>query len=478
MKLRNALLTTGFAIATTALFAQDAAKQNPNTVPTKSELDNWSVGINAGSMLFYGDIKQYEFAPVTKYNNEWRFGCGATVTRSFNSIFSGQLQFLYGELSGTKRKINRTFEANVLEYSLNGIINLSNLTFSQKAKPRKISFYGLVGFGLTTFKSQLSELNTGKDVGSFGYAASGPGSKRTKEIVIPVGLGIKYKLSPKLDLGLEGTLRNANSDKLDVTVSPTNKNDKYGYTDVTLTYKFGQKADAMEWVNPLDALYADNAAIKSKIEGLTTDSDKDGVADIFDKDNATPDGVKVYGDGTAVDTDGDGVPDSQDADPFTAKGAKVDNKGKESDADGDGVPDSKDQEANTPSGALVNFQGKSIHTTAGTTEVSSTGYLPSIYFASGSAAIQYKYYENLAAIARVLKANPSIKLTIVGNADAKGSDKQNDKIAMKRAEAVAANLSKVYGIESSRLKVESKGKTEILGKTDAVNRRVDFKVSK
>src|SRR5437867_2143014 len=99
MKLRNALLITGlFAMTASGVFAQDASKQNattnPNTTETKSELDNWSVGINAGTLLFYGDVKQHDYFPTTSYNNEVKFGYGLSVSRAFNSVLSIQGQLL------------------------------------------------------------------------------------------------------------------------------------------------------------------------------------------------------------------------------------------------------------------------------------------------------------------------------------------------------------------------------------------------
>jgi OmpA-OmpF porin, OOP family len=484
MKLRNKFLTTGLmALVSTGLLAQETSTPTASAPASQREIDRWSVGVNGGVLLFYGDIRQYDFYPVTEYNSEWRFGGGLTVNRSFNSFFSLQGQLLFGQLSGSRaiRRAGRTFtstwpadvyfETNIFEYGVNAVINLSNLTLSQRSKPRKLSVYALAGLGLVTFDSEVKSLQT-----EFRFNKSG----KTTETVVPVGLGVKYKINNKFDVGLETTFGNVNTDKLDATVVNGSASDKYSYSDVTLTYKFGENADKNQWVNPLDALVADMNTMKAKVEGLSNDTDKDGVADIFDKDNSTPDGVKVYGDGTAVDTDGDGVADAQDADPFTVKGAKVDSKGKEADSDNDGVSDSKDLEPNTASGALVNFPGKAIKVeNSDNTEISSTGYLPSVYFQSGSANVQYKYYENLAAVARVLKANPSLKLTVVGHADTKGSDKINEKLAQKRAEAVVKHLSSVYGIEASRLTAQSKGKTETFAKgNDAMNRRVDFKVSK
>jgi hypothetical protein len=45
---------------------------------------------------------------------------------------------------------------------------------------------------------------------------------------IPVGLGVKYKLKPRINLGFEWTMRFSTTDKLDATPEGTQLNDPYG----------------------------------------------------------------------------------------------------------------------------------------------------------------------------------------------------------------------------------------------------------
>jgi OOP family OmpA-OmpF porin len=446
MKLKHTLLATGFAaLSITGSFAQDAQKAvsaTTNGTATKSKfLDHWSIGVNAGTLLFYGDVKQYDYYPVTKFHNEYQFGYGLTITKTLTPVFGIQGALLNGQVSATKRAklVNGVFVgqglyfvSDVFEYTLSGVINFSNISFSGQLEPRKFNFYGLVGVGISSYKTSLYDLYTDKLVGQEPYGGSYNGRSRSRELVMPVGLGAKYRINKKFDIGLESTFHFINTDKFDGVVAG-NAKDVYQYTDVTFTYKIGEKTNSMDWINPIQVLAMKQDSLATKVNGLTNDADKDGVSDLFDKDSNTPEGAKVYGDGTAVDTDGDGVADAQDSDPFSAKGAKVDSKGKEFDADNDGVPDSRDLEPNSASGALVNFQGKTIMVDAktNTTDEASTAYLPSIYFNTNSANVQYKYYENLAAVARVMKTNPSIKLTVVGNTDKVGNEESNKKLGMK-----------------------------------------------
>jgi hypothetical protein len=45
---------------------------------------------------------------------------------------------------------------------------------------------------------------------------------------IPVGIGVKYKLKPRVNLGFEWTVRFSTTDKLDATPTGTQLKDPYG----------------------------------------------------------------------------------------------------------------------------------------------------------------------------------------------------------------------------------------------------------
>lgn len=464
-----------------------AQKASQKTNDSESEIDRWSVGINGGATVFFGDIKQYGFLPALKWQNELKYAAGLSLERSFSPVFSLRLNGFGAQVAGSKAigkggaifvspyPSNVTFESTAFSGDLDIVINFSNLSLAARNKPRHFFFYGFAGAGYMLYKTTLYDIDK-----TMVISKQSTTGKFSHAMDFPIGLGLKYRLSPHLDLGLEETFHILGTDLFDNTEVLGSSYDKISYSSLSLTYKFGSKADNNEWVNPLDALATDMNSMKAKVDGLSNDTDKDGVADIFDKDNATPVGIKVYGDGTAVDSDGDGVPDSQDADPFTGKGAKVDDKGRELDSDADGVPDSKDVEPNTPEGSLVNFQGRTINVEqTNSSDLNTSGYMPSVYFASGNAAVQYKYFESLAAVAKVMKSNPSVKLVVEGHADSKGSEKLNGKLALKRAQNVVAHLVKVYGIQADRLTAESKGSSEpFAAGQDGINRRVDFVITK
>ena len=88
-----------------------------------------------------------------------------------------------------------------------------------------------------------------------------------------------------------------------------------------------------------------------------TDSDKDGVFDVYDKCQETPEGFSVDIYGCPIDTDLDGVVDYQDRCEDTPKGINVDIKGCPIDTDEDGIADYKDSCIHTPTGISVDPLG-------------------------------------------------------------------------------------------------------------------------
>ena len=283
---------------------------------------------------------------------------------------------------------------------------------------------------------------------------------------------VKYRLSNliDLDLGMQG--KYLFSDIADGFPSGSN-NDFLVYTHVGVSFNFGgpKESTSVIYSNPLDDMYADVQEMKDNYDQLTHDDDKDGVSNLFDKDNSTPEGAVVDGSGKSLDVDQDGIPDNMDEDPFTAKGAKVDAAGRAVDSDGDGVADYMDKEANTPAGTMVNFQGQTIK--GGMDDA----FVPSVYFSFNSADISAANHQRLATIARLLKNNANAKIVVTGSADPTGSEEYNKNLGMRRAEAVKKQLSQVYGIDAARIEAKSDGESNQFAKgRNDINRRADITI--
>lgn len=507
MKIKS--LIALFVLATVpSLYAQES--QNSSSVsnyglPQMKDFDRWSAGITIGTSHLLGDLlsgpqNNNRFLDNANINPALGLQVHHQLTHSIGirgrgviSRFSGGDEEYLDSL--TLQPISfgndlgnslwtEDYESPMYEASLEMTYNFGNISFLNRNK--NFHMVATLGLGLFNFDTEITgRIKDSVNLPTQLIRRSG----KITEIMVPLSLGFKYKIN-KIDIGMAFEYRKTFTDNVDATVKTFSEFDNYILGTVGINYTFGKKNKPMEWVNPMEVVYNDMADMKEKIDILSGDKDKDGVSDLFDKDNTTPEGTKVYGDGTMVDTDGDGVADNKDADPFTPKGAKVDANGQEADTDGDGVADSKDLEPSTASGSLVNFQGVTIakpgdfgkdgaglNGLSGTSGKNGVGYLPSVFFDLGSASIKSNFHDRILVIARVLQANPTLKVRITGNCDITGSEDENIRLGQRRADNVKEHLIRNYNIDGSRLITETKGKKEpMANKLNPMNRRVDFSV--
>ena len=113
--------------------------------------------------------------------------------------------------------------------------------------------------------------------------------------------------------------------------------------------------------------------------------------------------------------------------------------------------------------------------------VTSTGRVAiyGILFDAGSSVITPESKASLDQIAALLQENANLNLHVVGHTDNQGSVDSNFALSKARAAAVAANLSKLYGIVTARLSANGvsslapvASNTDELGR--AKNRRVEL----
>jgi len=483
-------------ITSSNLFAQSSVTYKGN-----------SITLQGGLLTGFTDVHSYDFKRISHSPaSEYQFGIGASFNHMFNSVWGMRIGFQVGKLEGIADSVKQGaqysypfkrlgfkepvyFTTPISNFGLSMYSDLSSLAISLKKanqKPnsnRKFGFYNVLGINVVNFNSEIHSISTDTLYHKYlqGY------TDKTHEIEFPMGFGIKGKLSHTLDLAFEGVMHNVHTDKLDAYVSDRNNlyksnNDMYFATNLALTYKFvGSDANAeyVEWMDPTEYMYDEYQMLSDKMKKMTTDSDNDGVADIFDKEQNTPTGNKVDGSGVSLDVDYDGVPDANDKDLFSPKGSTVNKDGQPNDADGDGVPDALDKEPNSKPGALVNFQGKTIPTNTGSGTTTISGTLPTIYFDTDQSVVKETYYGDLAGLAKMMKADANMKIVCTGYADERGSDSYNMSLGNKRAQAVKDFLVKYYGIDASRIDTASKGEGNPLSKSFySINRRVDVEIKK
>jgi outer membrane protein OmpA-like peptidoglycan-associated protein len=413
-------------------------------MPHASDYNTWSIGINAGPTLLYGNATTeayYKDRPV----RDLGLFFGATVKKSLSHLFGLEAQFAMGTIKGkniygsyfdgqnrySNELLNGVVDTKVhYDLSLNGVFTLGNFSWlSRKAK--KFNLVGSIGWGFISFDpSFTSDWNQNKTRVDTNASYSKKGLGTTQEFIVPAGIGVIYNASQHFNILLKYRYTVALGSKLDYAWDPAIFHESYGYAYLGLIYIFGKKEKNIDWVNPAGEIYNQLSDVKKKIDGLAQTVNNQ-LADMHN----------------TIDSAG------------KATDKKLDDFGKRIDG--------------------LNSDFNNLKTTVNNMSTGGTGWLPSVYFPLDVSAIQYSEYENLATIAMALKDDPKLKLKIIGHCDASGSEQYNQALGERRAKEVKDHLVKVYGIDASRLSTESKGKTDHLAKDiDSINRRVDFKTTK
>ena len=119
--------------------------------------------------------------------------------------------------------------------------------------------------------------------------------------------------------------------------------------------------------------------------------------------------------------------------------------------------------------------------TAFANDIGSTGHAAvyGIFFDTGLADIKPESAQAIGEIAALLKADPSLRLFVVGHTDATGTIEGNLSLSQARAEAVLQALVRDHSIAASRLRAHGCGQFAPVASNDseqgrAENRRVEL----
>ncbi len=101
-----------------------------------------------------------------------------------------------------------------------------------------------------------------------------------------------------------------------------------------------------------------------------------------------------------------------------------------------------------------------------------------IYFDYDKAQIRPEYFDFLSRVVRVINGHSDLRVKVIGNTDADGSDAYNDDLSKRRAEAIIQYFVQ-EGIDASRIVIEFNGEKKPVDRNDTKegkqrNRRVEF----
>lgn len=451
MKKKLLLLSIQIVVAIT-LSAQNTVIQPATTSQPKDNA--WELGLHAGHLFSNGNIK---FIPG--------YGGGIHIRRALDHVFSLRLDLMYGAAKGEDDGNVRSFETQWAGGSLQLVTSLNNLKWN--LGERKTNIYALGGLGMNSFSGDKlgegGEVNIASDLAAHADLGAGIAFRITNRVNFGIEHKVAFVLGKRADL-IDGV-------QTFVSEERSTFRDPLNYTSVRLNINLGNlstKTEPLYWVNPLDGVINDLARLKDTRVSLT-DTDGDGVIDMMDEEESTPEGATVNSKGVTLDSDSDGYADHLDKEPFSPPGYSINAQGVAQ------VPDPAAEMRRYIDEKLRNF------TPAATTPaaVNTNGiYLPNIYFPLGGADLSPMQIGTLASVAHIMKANPSLRFTVIGHTDEQGVDAFNQTLSFKRAETVINTLVGKFGISRNSLVLQYKGETDLLlkGASD-VNRRVEFRVA-
>lgn len=469
-------LATAFAVAANA---QDNTMSTATTSSAKvfggrAQYRTWTFGINGGFTT-----PNVVIGGTNDFGRNVEFGehtlgvyYGVSLRKQLGHAFGLQANLNRGDVIGYNKQSGTglfggtgpisTHKTQVqYDINLSGVVNVATVDFLKRENAA--NFYVTAGYGLIAYNPVLYSTYAGGDgtplIDNKGnYGSAGDNNDYIREAYIPVGLGVKFKLSDRVALDLGYDMKFIDGDNFDGVYAGGTSKDKFSYTHAGLEFSLGSKAKPdLNWVNPVALMYDELkdptlrqevealkgrvANVEQSVEDLKKDTDGDGVADHLDKCPNTPAGAKVDGGGCEIDTDGDGVPDWKDDCP-TEKGT----------AELNGCPE------------------MGTGTMAG---------VDNIQFEYNSSVLRTSAYPTLDKMSSTLRADKALSLQLDGHASEEGTDAYNMQLSLDRANAVKTYLVN-SGVDAKRISTKGYGESRPIASNATEegrmkNRRVEFR---
>lgn len=404
----------------------------------------FSIGVNGGTLIpsvATGGSNDY---------SKWQlnYGYGAYVKWQLLHFLGLRADYVGGKLKAdNSRKLGNgeapnspysSFETSLKwSGSLNAVFNLATINWLHKQNTAQL--YVSVGGGLAGYSPEITTAG--------GITTEYKPSGVIKEFYVPVGAGLKFKLSETVNLDLGYTMHYLDGDNLDGYIKGASK-DKYAYGYAGLEFPLGNRSKPqLAWHNAPAVMYDEMVAQRDQMK-LELDAEKENNARL------AASVAKLQ-----ADSDGDGVSDVFDKCPGTAKGDKV---------DGSGCPLPKPDTVK-PVQVIITEDDRRLVRDA----------IANLEFATGSASIKPSSYPSLDKVAELL-VRKNLSLKLAGHTDNVGTDSKNMILSKQRAESVKAYLAG-KGVNPSRIEATGYGETQPIASNKTAagrqqNRRVEFTI--
>ncbi len=290
----------------------------PKVFGGRAQYTTWNIGINAGVLSPIITFGSNDFA-----NKDLTLGYGISIRKQLGHAFGLQLNGTSGKISGSNtdavggvRNGVREFETQ-LAYSatLSGVVNVATVDFIRRKNA--VNFFVSAGGGLAAYAPKVTYAQNNTVLDFKGKAGPDRDRDYVRELVIPIGVGVKFRLADKVALNFGYTATFVDGDNLDGVTANYPTKDKFSYGYGGLEFALGGKSKPnLDWANPaalfydelqdstlritVDSLKGKVSGVETSISDLKKDSDGDGVRDDLDKCANTPAGTVVDGGGCEI----------------------------------------------------------------------------------------------------------------------------------------------------------------------------------
>ncbi len=301
----------------------------------RSQYRTWSLGINGGVTIpavVSGNSSSFKGGNTNIFDYTPREYYGISLRKQFSHLFSLQGNLNRGRIFAFSDEDTQTTgvpsrdgsqnfhsaETSVeLAGSISGVFQLLTIDFLRRENA--VNFYASLGYGLAAY-DPTNYTDRDGNTGAYNVSGTyGPDGDRDYilEAFIPVGVGVKFRLSDRVALDLGHTMNYTRGNNLYGQVQNNNGKDKFSYTYAGLEFSLGSRnKENLTWSNPVANLYDELkdptlrnevealkqrvSTLESTVDELSRDSDGDGVSDKFDKCPNTPAGTQVDGSGCPI----------------------------------------------------------------------------------------------------------------------------------------------------------------------------------
>ena len=425
-----------------------------NVFSQTKDFAKWSLTAEYGLNLVYGDY-------VEQISNFYPPTYGFTLERGLTPVWGLSVDFYNFPYKGINSTKTAFFTANLINSDLNATINFTKLIFPRSRS--KFTVNGCIGVGVANYTSKFTQPYP---IGGINHPIIDSITPPKFITSIPVSFIVEYNMSRQLALGVRVHYRAYMSDNLEgapVLNWKGSTNDYIAAVTFSVRYKFG-------------------ATSKNHLRNISENDFEPNEA--LDLIKATNDKVNKLGSALSklekkVDNQGRRIDSIQ---------AFLSNDG--TDSDGDGVPDVRDRSPNTPPNTAVDFWGIPLPTTTkivssqngGNNKSGTIQYgcddIPSVYFDFDRLDLDNNALETIGKIAGKMKADNGLLVEVRGYCDYVGKSPYNEKLSIRRADRVKAELVKMWKIKPDRIITNGKGRILEPRSQYRPNRRCDLFLSR